>query len=378
MTTKREVRVGIVGSGYIAGVHSAAYRTVAGTYPDLGIRPVLRVATDVDRGRAEALASAWGWERVSTDWTEVIRAADVDIVDICVPNFLHAEIAVDALSHGKHVICEKPMALNLAEAQVMADAAASSELIAQVCMYYRLWPAIAWCRDLIRSGALGTLRYLRGWMLQDYAADPAHSLGWRSNPELAGSGALGDLGTHILDIARSLCGGISAVNASTLQFIDRVEPIALEDLAVMTLRFDGGVTGVVEASWALRGHKCDLGFDVVGDQGALRFSWERSNQVEVLDGEPSDPDNGFRRVLIGGSQPDVGRFVAVPGQGIGYRDCFAIGISQVLRAIASGSRNAEPTFAEGLAAALAVDAAQRSARTGTWERLGRAEQGSAP
>lgn len=369
MGTDREIRVGLIGSGYIAGAHSAAYRTVGGTYPDLGATPSLHAIADIDRSRAEAVASAWGWERATDDWKTVTRADDIDLVDVCVPNFLHAEIAIDALAHGKHVICEKPLADSLAGAGAMAAAADGSGLVAQVCLYYRLWPAVSWARQLIDSGTLGAVRYFRGRMLQDYAADPRHDLGWRADPKLAGAGALGDLGTHILDIARYLCGDIAGLNASTSQLVDREQATSLEDLATVQLAFEDGFPGVVEASWALRGHKCDLGFEVIGDKGAIRFSWERSNQLEVLDGDPSDSDNGYRTILIGGGQPDVGHFVAVPGQGMGYRDCFVIGVSRALQGIASESSLADPTFADGLNAARAVDAALRSAKEGAWVRL---------
>lgn len=366
------IRVGIVGSGYIAAAHSAAYRLAAGTYPELP--PVeLVVAADVDAERSADLARRWGWQRSTTDWRAVTSAADVDLVDVCVPNVFHAEVARDALAHGKHVICEKPIANTWEAARDMAAAAAAARRVAQVCFYYRVWPAISWARQLLDSGELGAVRHFRGWMLQDYAADPGHDLGWRARLAESGAGALGDLGSHIIDIARHLCGEITGVQATTRELVDRVRPTpGVDDLVTMVVDFEGGAGGVLEASWALRGHKCDLGLDLVCERGAIRFNWERSNEVGVLTGDVTDPDNGYTTVLIGGGQPDVGNFVAVPAQGMGYRDAFTIGVSRALGAIAGGATSAEPSFTDGLQVALVVDAALQSARARSWQPVRRA------
>ena len=366
MTERAELGIGIVGAGYIGNVHSAGYAAVRGTYPEapsVELRAVADLATDA----AERLADGWGWGRVESDWRAITEAPDIDVVDISVPNSLHAEIAIAALANGKHVICEKPLARDLAGAEAMCRAAAGSSQVAQVCFYYRLWPAVAWAKQLVEAGAIGAVQHFRGWMLQDYAADAAHDLGWRARADDAGAGALGDLGSHIIDIARFLCGEIEAVCARTRATVER--PAAsgeIDDLVTMMVDFGGGASGVLEASWALRGHKCDLGFDLVGDTGAIRFGWERANEIEVLAGDPADPANGFKRVLIGGAQPEVENFVAVSGQGMGYRDSFTIGLGQAVRAIGAGGPAAEPSFAEGLAVARIVAAALESAAGGGW------------
>ena len=362
------VRIGVVGAGNIAGAHSAAYRLVAGTYADVPRHIDLVAAADVDADRGRDLARSWGWRRSTTNWREVTRADDIDVVDICVPNVFHAEVACDALAHGKHVICEKPIANTWEGARDMAAAASAARLVAQVCFYYRVWPAISWARQLIDTGELGAVRNFRGWMLQDYAANPSHDLGWRARLAESGAGALGDLGSHIIDIARYLCGDITGVYATTRELVERHLPTpGVDDLVTMVADFDGGAGGVLEASWALRGHKCDLGFDLVCERGAIRFAWERSNEVGVLTGDVSDPDNGYKTVLIGGGQPDVGKFVAVPAQGMGYRDAFTIGVSKALRAIARGETSVEPSFEDGLQVALVVDAAMRSAQAKAWQ-----------
>ncbi len=370
MAEAEVVRVGIVGAGRIADTHSAGYRTVAGTYPEVPRDVQLAAAADVDLRRADDLAHRWGWRRSHGDWRQVTRADDVDVVDVCVPNALHPEVACDALAHGKHVICEKPLAHRWDAARDMVVAAGEAGRVAQVCFYYRLWPAISWTRELIDSGELGPVRHIRGWMLQDYAADPSHDLAWRARLPEAGAGALADLGSHVIDIARHLCGEITAVAATTRELVRRDVPTpGVDDLVSMLVDFESGAGGMLEASWALRGHKCDLGFDLVCERGAVRFSWERFNQVEVLIGDVSDPMNGYRSVLLGGGQPDVGRFIPVPGQGIGYRDVFTIGVSRVLAAIARGETSAQPSFEDGLAAALVVEAAKESAGRRAWTEV---------
>jgi levoglucosan dehydrogenase len=367
VTRTDELRVGIVGAGYIAGIHSAAYRVVSGTYDEVPRRVTLAAVSDADLGRAEALATAWGWERQEPDWRAVTRAPDIDVVDVAVPNAVHAEVAIDALRHGKHVICEKPLADDVAGAMAMCDAADDARRVAQVCFYYRLWPAIAWARELVDSGAIGTPQHFRGWMLQDYAADPTHDLGWRARRGEAGGGALADLGSHIVDIARHLCGDIVNVCATARSTVSRSG--AIDDLTAMFVEFDGGASGLLEAGWALRGHTCDLGFDLVGDRGAIRFTWERSNEIQVLTTEPGDRPAGFQRIMIGGQQPDAHRFVGVAGQGIGYRDAFAVGIGHALTAITRGDVAAGPSFQDGLRVAQVVEAALRSAAERAWISL---------
>jgi predicted dehydrogenase len=372
VTGADRLRIGIVGTGAIAGAHSAAYRTVAGTYPEAPRSIVLAAAADVDHGRAEAIGRAWGWERAETDWKAITRAEDVDVVDICAPNVFHADIAIDALTHGKHVICEKPLASSPAAAFAMVEAAAAAQRVAQVCFYYRVWPAISWVAEMVASGRFGRPRHFRGWMLQDYAANPGHDMAWRARLGEAGAGALGDLGSHIIDIARTLCGDIAQVCGTLHTLVDRGPTAAgIDDLTAMLVRFEDGTSGVIEASWALRGHHCDLGFDLVCEDGGVRFSWERGNEVQVLEGDVADATNGYRTVLIGKGQPDVDRFVSVSGQGMGYRDTFTIGVSRSLSAIARGDVDAAPTFADGLAAALVVDATQRSASEGGWVDVAR-------
>ena len=271
----------------------------------------------------------------------------MDLVDICVPNALHAEIAIDALAHGKHVVCEKPLASDWSSARAMVQAAAAADRVTQVCFYYRVWPAVSWAAELVSSGRLGRPRHFRGWMLQDYAANPAHDLAWRARIGESGAGAsVTSARTSSTWPAR--CAATSRRSAARCtRWSIAVRPRRASTTSPRC--WSGSRTapsGVLEASWALRGHHCDLGFDLTCENGGVRFSWERFNEVQVLEGDAADPTNGYRVVHIGKGQPDVDRFVSVPGQGMGYRDTFTIGVSRALTAIAAGQstmRRRSPT-----------------------------------
>ena len=374
-----EVRIGIVGSGQIAGAHSAAYRTVAGTYPEAPRAVALTAVADVDRERAGALAQAWGWSRAEVDWRAITRADDVDLVDICVPNALHAEIAIDALAHGKHVVCEKPLASDWSSARAMVQAAAAADRVAQVCFYYRVWPAVSWARraGVVRPSSAVRATSGAGCCRTTPPTRPTTSRGGRGSASPGPAPSATSARTSSTWPAR--CAATSRRSAAPCTRWSIADPTAagIDDLAAMLVRFEDGTSGVLEASWALRGHHCDLGFDLACEHGGVRFSWERCNEVQVLEGDAADPTNGYRVVHIGKGQPDVDRFVSVPGQGMGYRDTFTIGVSRALTAIAAGQSAVAPSFADGLAAALVVDATQRSARDGGWVDVARPDAAGA-
>jgi predicted dehydrogenase len=241
-----------------------------------------------------------------------------------------------------------------------------------VGFYYRLWPAIAMARTIIERGEVGEIRHFRGRFFQDYAADPALPFSWRFERELAGAGALGDIGSHIVDVARYLVGDIDRVCAQGRTLIGErpdasgeTKPVSVDDIYSLLVEFAGGASGSIEASWAATGHKCDLGFELIGSEGSLRFTWERSNQLEVYSGADAADERGFRTVLIGGVHPRAGDFWFAPAQGIGYGDAFTIGMGELLGAIRD-DRPAQPNFLDGLRAAEIVAAALESAGRGGW------------
>jgi predicted dehydrogenase len=360
MSRQRPVRVGLVGAGYIGAIHSAAYRVVRGTFPH-NVPPVELVhVADADATRAEATADAWGWGRHGDEWQAVTRADDIDMVDVCAPNHVHAAIAIDAARHGKHVVCEKPLAGDPEEAAAMAEAVRAAGVLAQVCFYYRLWPAVVHARELIDQGAIGRIVHVRGRMLQDYAADPAHTLGWRANADQGGAGALDDLGSHIVDLVRHLAGDMRALIASGRSTVGRDTPAI--DLVAALVEFSSGATGTIEAGWAARGHSCDLGFDAIGEDGALRFGWERANELQVME----RGCDGFRRVLLSGVHAGASGFIGVPGQQMGYRDAFTVGLAEFLRGLAEGRREVEPSFEDGVQVASVLAAMRQSSTERRW------------
>jgi predicted dehydrogenase len=368
------VRVGLIGAGYMAKTHTLGYRNAALIYGDELPRAELVAVADVSDELAATAARRWGWGRSTADWRSIVQADDIDLIDVVTPNAFHAEIAIAAAEAGKHLICEKPLAAGLGDAYAMLDAVTAAGVVHQTGFYYRLWPAVREARRLIDSGTIGAVRHVRGRFFQDYASQAGLPYSWRFDAAAAGAGALGDIGSHILDLVRHLAGDVDSLVAQGRTLVPRRPEVAggepsrdvdVDDLFSIMLRFAGGATGSVEASWAATGHKCDLGFEVVGDLGSLQFTWERSNELRLYLEADDERERGFRTVILGGVHEGVGPFWFAPGQGIGYGDAFTMGIGAMLRALRDGTP-AEPSFHDGVRAAELVDAALRSSRDGGW------------
>jgi predicted dehydrogenase len=360
------LRVGMVGSGYMAKTHTLGYENAALIYGDELPRVERVRISDVSTELAEAGAERWGWSEASVDWREITAAADIDLVDIVTPNHVHAEPAIDAVRNGKHILCEKPLATSVDDALAMYEEAERAGVVHMVGFYYRLWPAIAMARTIIERGEVGEIRHFRGRFFQDYAADSSLPFSWRFDRALAGAGALGDIGSHIIDIARYLVGDIDRVLAEGRTLIPErpnaageATAVSVDDIYSLLVEFAGGASGSIEASWAATGHKCD------GSEGSLRFTWERSNQLEVYSGSDPADERGFRTVLIGGVHPRAGDFWFAPAQGIGYGDAFTMGMGELLAAIRD-ERAAQPNFLDGLRAAEIVAAALQSQERSEW------------
>lgn len=376
MIADREVvRVGMVGAGFMARVHSAAYRSLSGVYGDALPRIELVRLADIDEARARATARDQGWAEVSGDWTTITRADDIDLVDVATPNCTHAEIAIDAARHGKAILCEKPLAHTLAAAQEMTEAVQAAGVINQVGFVWRRWPAIQVAERLIRDGRLGTIQSFRGHFFHDYALDPALPIGWRMRRASAGAGALADIGSHILDLAHLLVGDISRVMCRTTTSIpkrpthdgDMVE-VDVDDAADLLLEFDHGAVGAIQVNWASAGYKTEIGFDIAGSRGGMRFRWQRCNELEFYSCDDPPELQGYRQIIVGPQHPGAEAFWPVAGLGIGYGEAFAIELGELVAAIATGG-SASPDFAHGRRIAQVVDAALRSAQTGQWQRI---------
>jgi len=381
------VRVGIIGSGFMAKAHTLAYDAVTSLYwPDLPAVEKVRMAGLTD-ALARDGAERWGWADHTDDWRRVTRADDVGLVDVATPNDMHAEIAIDAARHGKSVLCEKPLAHDLAAAREMYDAVVSAGVVNQVAFVYRFWPAMQLARQLIRDGAVGTVLHFDGYFHQDYALDASLPAVWRLQRARAGAGSIGDVGSHVIDLARYLVGDIVRVCARTRTFI-RQRPVAVEaaesafhtvnafaqqqmatvdvdDAADVLCEFDNGAIGAIRTNWVAAGHKYDFGFEVGGDRGAVRFNWQRLNELEVYSAEDAADGRGFKTVITGPMHPGGEAFWPVPGAGLGYGDVITISYCELLDAVRAG-RPATPDFLDGLRCSEVIDAALRSAEAGTW------------
>ncbi|MDT0344297.1 Gfo/Idh/MocA family protein [Streptomyces litchfieldiae] len=372
-STTPPLGVGMVGYAFMGAAHSQGWRTVARAY-DLPLSPVLAAVCGRDPGAVRAAADKLGWAAAETDWRALIARDDVSLVDICTPGDSHAEIAIAALEAGKHVLCEKPLANTVAEAEAMTEAArAASERgqIAMVGFNYRRVPALALARRLVADGRIGTLRHVRVSYLQDWGEDSDLPLVWRLQKEKAGSGALGDLGAHIVDLAQHLSGELlTGVSAQTETFItERALPgggpgetgrVTVDDAAVFTGRLASGALTSFEVSRLAAGRKNQLRIELNGSDGSLAFDLERLNELEFHDHTLPGAEAGFRRILA--TEPDHPYLEGwwPPGHGLGYEHTFTHQARDLVRAIAEGVQP-EPTFADGLQVQRVLAAIEESA-----------------
>ena len=375
------IGVGMVGYAFMGRAHSQAWNTVGRVF-DLPLRPRLAAICGRDKAAAEAAAGRLGWAAAETDWRALIARDDVQLVDIAAPGDLHAPVAIAALAAGKHVLCEKPLANTLAEAEAMQAAAGAAYprgARAMVGFNYRRVPALALARRLVEQGRIGRLRHFRAVYLQDWLADPDAPMTWRMQAERAGSGALGDLGAHIVDLARYLTGDeITGVSAISATFV-RERPLAdgpgsgtvtVDDAVVFTGRLASGALASFEVTRFATGRKNGLRVELNGSAGSLAFDLERLNELEVFSVAPGDGDTaGFRRVLVTEATHPYLDAWWPPGHTLGWEHTFTHQAKDLLTAIAAGDQPS-PSFADGLAVQRVLDAVARSAASGnSWESV---------
>ncbi|MFG2429726.1 Gfo/Idh/MocA family protein [Streptomyces sp. NPDC048590] len=374
--------VGMVGYAFMGAAHSQGWRT-AGHVFDLPVRPVLAAICGRDRTAVEAAAARHGWAAAETDWRALIARDDVQLVDICTPGDSHAEIAIAALEAGKHVLCEKPLANTVAEAEAMAEAAERAAARGQVAIVgfnYRKVPALTYARTMIEEGRLGTLRHVRATYLQDWLVDPQSPLTWRLDKDRAGSGALGDLGAHIVDLAQYLAGEpLVGVSAMSETFV-RERPVlagpgaglsgaadgtargavTVDDAAVFTGRLASGALASFEATRMAAGRKNALRLEINGELGSVAFDLERLNELSFHDHTEPSTSAGFRRILVTEPQHPYLEAWWPPGHGLGYEHTFVHQARDVVRTIAEGLAPV-PSFADGLQVQRVLAAVEESA-----------------
>ncbi|MET3769056.1 putative dehydrogenase [Marisediminicola sp. UYEF4] len=367
--------VAVIGYEFMGKAHSHAWRNVGAIFDAPAIER--RVLVGRNEEQVAAAAVRLGWQEHSTDWRAVIARDDIDIVDICAPGALHAEIAVAALAAGKHVLVEKPLSNTLDEGEAMvaaASAAAAHGIRSMVGFNYRRVPALALARQLIADGRLGEVRQVRASYLQDWLADADAPMSWRLRAETAGSGALGDIASHAIDQIHFLLGegaSVSDVSGRLHTFVDTRpgpsgdEPVTVDDAAWATLGLTGGPVGAgaiasVEASRVALGAKNALRIEVYGSRGSLTFDLERLNELNLFDGDDSAKTRGFRRILVTEPEhPYVGSWWPA-GHVLGWEHSHTHQIRDFLVAIAEGTAPS-PSFADGLAVQRVLAAVERSA-----------------
>lgn len=376
----------MIGYGFMGAAHSQAWR-VAPRFFDLPAEPEMRLIVGRDAAAVTSAAAKWGWAEVATDWREAVARDDIDIVDIVTPGDSHARIAIAALAAGKHVLCEKPLANSVEEAEAMAAAAsdaAARGVHAMVGFTYRRVPAVTLARDLVASGRIGEVRQVRAEYLQDWLVDERVPLAWRLQKEHAGSGALGDIGAHAIDLSQFITGLRLVEVAGTIETVVKERPllasgsglsgtagagvgtVTVDDIAVFTGRFDGGALGSYVATRMSTGRKNALRIEVSGSDGAIAFDLEDMNALQVYDGTASSDRRGFTKVLVTEPVHPYMHAWWPPGHMLGYEHGFSHQAKDFVEAIAAGVQP-EPSFADGLHVQRVLGAVERSSsERGVW------------
>jgi predicted dehydrogenase len=374
--------IGMVGYEFMGRAHSQAWRTV-GRFFDLPFTPRMAAICGRNPALVAAAADRLGWAAWETDWKRLVERDDVGLVDVCTPGSSHAEISIAALEAGKHVLCEKPLATTVEEARAMAaaaDRAAAVGVRAMVGFNFRRVPAVALARELIAAGRLGTIRHVRGAYLASHMLDPELPLAWRLDAAQAGSGALGDLGAHAIDLAQHLAGDrIAGVSALTETFVRERPladgggargPVTVDDAALFIARFAGGALGGFEATRFAAGHTEGLSVEINGELGSVVWELGTLNRLRLFDATEEPATQGFRTIqTTRADHPYAGAWWP-DGHTIGYEHTFTHEVRDLLQAIADG-HDPEPTFADGLQVQEVLDAVQRSAASGAgWTEVG--------
>jgi predicted dehydrogenase len=390
----QSLRIGLVGHGFMGRIHSHAWQSVGRAF-DLPLVPELTAIAGRNAEGVARSARSWGWASYETDWRRLIERDDIDLIDITTPGALHTEIALAALAAGKHVLCEKPLANTLEEArqlQAAAQSAALRGIQSMVGFNYRRAPALSLARDMVAEGRLGEIRHVRALYLQDWINDPDFPLVWRLRKEEAGSGALGDLGAHLIDLAVFLTSQrIHGLSALTRTFIED-RPLAasssglagvgaaergrvtVDDAAVFFATCEGGAIATFEATRFAPGRKNAMRIELNGSKGSIAFDFESMNELRFYDATAESAHTGFARILATEAQHPYMEAWWPPGHGLGYDHTFINQMRDLVEAIARGVPPA-PSFTDGLYVQAVLDAVETSARSGSaWQPVADLEE----
>ena len=382
----KKINVGLIGAGFMAKAHSIAYAGMPMFFWPAPAIPVKKMIVDINEAAARDAKEKLAFESYSTDWHDIIDNPDIQVVDICTPNNAHAEIAIAAANAGKHIICEKPLALTPEQAMEMYLAAEKNHVKTMVAFNYRKTPAIQLAKKYIDEGAIGDILDFRGTYLQDWSADPDSPLSWRFQKDICGSGALGDIGTHVVDIMRFLVGDFKKVNARTATYI-KERPIQtgladslgnsragcdapkgtvdVDDQCMFMIECENGAFGSIEATRNAWGRNNYITFEIHGTKGSICFNYERGDELQVCFASDQDDRRGFRTVYTGPAHPYGEGLWPIPALGIGYTETKIIECYDFFQALKDNTR-ALPDFRDGYAVELISEAVLESAKTNSW------------
>ncbi|AOM42737.1 Gfo/Idh/MocA family protein [Xenorhabdus hominickii] len=369
----KEIRVGLIGTGYIGRTHAIAYAQAPTVFPLKG-RLIREMVADMSAEQAHVQAKALGFRRSTGDWRELVADPNIDVVDICTPNFLHKEMALEAIKYGKHVYCEKPLALNSHDAKQMVEAVARADVKTLVGFNYMKNPTAQLAKEIIANGEIGEIVHFYGTHNEDYMADALSPIHWHCFKDQAGFGALGDLAVHIINMAQYLVGEIMTVCGDMTTVVKaRPEksgssiliPVENEDQAHVMVRFNTGAMGIIEASRIACGRKMGLNYVVTGTKGTLSFTQERMAELKLyLHDEPVNRQ-GFKTILVGPEHPDYAPFCNGAGHGIGFNDQKTVEVRDLVDGIALG-QDMWPDFTEGWKVSRILDAILCSHQEKRW------------
>ena len=381
MKEKKIVRVGLIGYGLMGKAHSNAYKRVGDFFPELEYRPVLKAVCGRNEERVQAFAEQWGYESFETDWKVLIDRDDIDAIDICVPNEMHAEIAIAAAEAGKMVLCEKPLARTVGEAQPMVDAVEKAGVKNTVWYNYRRVPAVTLAKQVVDSGKLGKIFHYRANFLQDWTINPELPQGgeglWRLDIDAAGSGVTGDLLAHCIDTAMWLNGGIRDVSAVTETFVKErvhqlsgeVQKVGIDDACIFHCHFENGSLGLFEATRYARGHKAQNTFEINGAHASIRWDLHDMTRLEYFDHRDESIVRGWRSIHVSDDdQPYMDKWW-IPGTSIGYEHTFVHQVADFLKSIETGDP-CSPTFIEAQETQKVCEAVLDSAKSRSWKETG--------
>ena len=380
MANKKELRIGLIGCGFMGRTHSNGYKRVGDFFPELDYRPVLKAVCSRSKDKVQAFAEQWGYESFETDWKVLIARNDIDAVDICAPNNMHAEIAIAAAAAGKMILCEKPLSRTLAEGVAMVEAIEKAGVANTVWYNYRRIPAVTLAKQIVDSGKLGKIFHYRANFLQDWTINADLPQGgeglWRLDVDAAGSGVTGDLLAHCIDTAIWLNGGIKDVSALTETFVKermhqltgKKEKVGIDDACIFHCHFNNGSLGLFESTRYARGHKALYTFEINGENASIRWDLHDLNRLEYFDHADDSIVRGWRSIHVtDGDQPYMDKWW-VPGLSIGYEHSFVHQVADFLKSLETGE-TCSPTFKEALETQKVCEAVIDSANSRSWKNI---------